>query len=152
VGEPDLERGRLGGWRRQTLLLRLEGDVPGPARNQHLEELEEVVLFGPQQDDAAVHGPLMIATADPPGSPRATRGCGPQGGVTRARWVATARSLTTLAFGSGSGWLVDDRVPQHADARDLHLEHVPRLEPHRRLALAAHSPRSPGGDDVARNQ
>src|SRR6516225_2312182 len=41
--------------RRQALLLRLKPVVPGTARHEHLQELEEVVLCGPEKDDPAVH-------------------------------------------------------------------------------------------------
>ena len=45
--------------------------------------------------------------------------------------------------------LVDDPRPQHADVRDLDLQHVAGLHPERRLAAVADALRRAGGDDVA---
>src|SRR5438309_2849436 len=42
-----------------------------------------------------------------------------------------------------------DRVLEHADARDLELHAIARLEPARRLAKRAHARRRPGRDHVA---
>jgi hypothetical protein len=58
VGEPDLEGGGLRQGSDAIVLLQLQRRVAGPARHEHLQQLEEEVLFGTEEDDAGVHGTL----------------------------------------------------------------------------------------------
>jgi hypothetical protein len=60
VGEPHLERSGLRRRRGMAQLLGLQRVVARTAGDEHLQDLEEVALFGAEEDDAGVHVVLHL--------------------------------------------------------------------------------------------